>query len=94
MFQIMGFGTALLDGVDPNPTNFVGAGVIHTKNTQVGCLLRLEPNTQAQVRTRTHAHTHRYTHGGTHTGPHTLTHLLINIGPGTHARTHTRTGTH
>ncbi|CAL8359747.1 unnamed protein product [Gadus morhua 'NCC'] len=47
--KIMGFGTALLDGVDPNPTNFVGAGVIHTKNTQVGCLLRLEPNTQAQM---------------------------------------------
>ncbi|KAK0144013.1 AP-2 complex subunit alpha-2 [Merluccius polli] len=40
---------ALLDGVDPNPTNFVGAGVIHTKSTQVGCLLRLEPNTQAQM---------------------------------------------
>ncbi|CAL8243262.1 unnamed protein product [Lota lota] len=47
--KIIGFGTALLDGVDPNPTNFVGAGVIHTKNTQVGCLLRLEPNTQAQM---------------------------------------------
>ena len=49
VFQIMGFGAALLDGVDPNPFNFVGAGVIHTKTTQVGCLLRLEPNTQAQV---------------------------------------------
>ncbi|CAL8350102.1 unnamed protein product [Merluccius merluccius] len=47
--KIIGFGTALLDGVDPNPTNFVGAGVIHTKSTQVGCLLRLEPNTQAQM---------------------------------------------
>nr|XP_023857365.1 AP-2 complex subunit alpha-2 isoform X3 [Salvelinus alpinus] len=47
--KIMGFGAALLDGVDPNPFNFVGAGVIHTKTTQVGCLLRLEPNTQAQM---------------------------------------------
>ncbi|TKS70378.1 C Adaptor protein complex AP-2 subunit alpha-2 [Collichthys lucidus] len=47
--KILGFGVALLDGVDPNPANFVGAGVIHTKNTQVGCLLRLEPNTQAQM---------------------------------------------
>nr|XP_046250292.1 AP-2 complex subunit alpha-2 isoform X2 [Scatophagus argus] len=47
--KILGFGVALLDGVDPNPINFVGAGVIHTKNTQVGCLLRLEPNTQAQM---------------------------------------------
>ncbi|XP_037606900.1 AP-2 complex subunit alpha-2-like isoform X3 [Sebastes umbrosus] len=47
--KILGFGVALLDGVDPNPTNFVGAGVIHTKNTQVGCLLRLEPNPQAEM---------------------------------------------
>ncbi|RXM34515.1 AP-2 complex subunit alpha-2 [Acipenser ruthenus] len=48
--KIIGFGVALLDMVDPNPSNFTGAGVIHTKNIQVGCLLRLEPNTQAQVR--------------------------------------------
>ncbi|XP_043998969.1 AP-2 complex subunit alpha-2 isoform X1 [Gambusia affinis] len=47
--KLLGFGVALLDGVDPNPTNFVGAGIIHTKTTQVGCLLRLEPNTQAQM---------------------------------------------
>ncbi|XP_022597240.1 AP-2 complex subunit alpha-2 isoform X1 [Seriola dumerili] len=47
--KIIGFGVALLDGVDPNPENFVGAGVIHSKNSQVGCLLRLEPNTQAQM---------------------------------------------
>ncbi|KAK7912996.1 hypothetical protein WMY93_013207 [Mugilogobius chulae] len=47
--KIIGFGVALLEGVDPNPANFVGAGVIHTKTTQVGCLLRLEPNTQAQM---------------------------------------------
>uniref|UniRef100_A0A7N8XNG7 AP-2 complex subunit alpha n=1 Tax=Mastacembelus armatus TaxID=205130 RepID=A0A7N8XNG7_9TELE len=49
--KILGFGVALLDGVDPNSENFVGAGVIHTKNSQVGCLLRLEPNAQAQVKT-------------------------------------------
>lgn len=55
VLKILGFGVALLDRVDPNPSNFVGAGVIHTKNVQVGCLLRLEPNTQAQV---THTHTH------------------------------------
>ncbi|XP_023285464.1 AP-2 complex subunit alpha-2 isoform X2 [Seriola lalandi dorsalis] len=47
--KIIGFGVALLDGVDPNPENFVGAGVIHSKNSQVGCLLRLEPNSQAQM---------------------------------------------
>ncbi|XP_046713788.1 AP-2 complex subunit alpha-2 [Silurus meridionalis] len=47
--KIIGFGTALLEGVDPNPSNYVGAGVIHTKTIQVGCLLRLEPNTQAEM---------------------------------------------
>ncbi|XP_028812671.1 AP-2 complex subunit alpha-2 isoform X1 [Denticeps clupeoides] len=47
--KIIGFGVALLDGVDPNPSNFVGAGVIHTKTSQVGCLIRLEPNAQAQM---------------------------------------------
>ena len=31
------------------PQNYVCAGIIHTKTIQVGCLLRLEPNTQAQV---------------------------------------------
>ena len=35
--------------MDPNPENFVGAGIIQTKALQVGCLLRLEPNAQAQV---------------------------------------------
>ncbi|XP_017275066.1 AP-2 complex subunit alpha-2 isoform X2 [Kryptolebias marmoratus] len=47
--KLLGFGVALLDGVDPNPANFVGAGIVHSKTTQVGCLLRLEPNTQAQM---------------------------------------------
>ncbi|XP_019740044.1 AP-2 complex subunit alpha-2-like isoform X2 [Hippocampus comes] len=47
--KILGFGVALLEAVDPNPANFVGAGVVHTKTSQVGCLLRLEPNTQAQM---------------------------------------------
>ncbi|GAB5578245.1 AP-2 complex subunit alpha-2 isoform X1 [Prionailurus iriomotensis] len=46
--KIIGFGSALLEEVDPNPANFVGAGIIHTKTTQIGCLLRLEPNLQAQ----------------------------------------------
>ncbi|XP_036716139.1 AP-2 complex subunit alpha-2 isoform X4 [Balaenoptera acutorostrata] len=47
--KIIGFGSALLEEVDPNPANFVGAGIIHTKTTQIGCLLRLEPNLQAQM---------------------------------------------
>lgn len=47
--KLLGFGSALLEGVDPNPDNFVGAGIIQTKSLQVGCLLRLEPNAQAQM---------------------------------------------
>lgn len=50
----MGFGMQLLDQVDPNPDNMVCAGIIHTQSQQVGCLLRLEPNKQAQVRYYTH----------------------------------------
>ncbi|XP_032894316.1 AP-2 complex subunit alpha-2-like isoform X2 [Amblyraja radiata] len=47
--KLVGFGVALLDGVDPNSANFVGSGIIQTKTVQVGCLLRLEPNSQAQM---------------------------------------------
>jgi len=47
--KLSGFGMQLLDGIDPNPDNMVCAGIIHTQSHQVGCLLRLEPNKQAQV---------------------------------------------
>ncbi|XP_028841112.1 AP-2 complex subunit alpha-2 isoform X2 [Denticeps clupeoides] len=47
--KLLGLGMALLENVDPNPENFVCAGVIQTKAQQVGCLLRLEPNAQAQM---------------------------------------------
>jgi len=47
--KLSGFGMQLLDGIDPNPDNFVCAGIVHTKTQQIGCLLRLEPNKQAQV---------------------------------------------
>ncbi|CAL8271844.1 unnamed protein product [Lota lota] len=47
--KLLGLGTALLENVDPNPENYVCAGVIQTKSQQVGCLLRLEPNAQAQM---------------------------------------------
>jgi AP-2 complex subunit alpha len=47
--KLIGFGFQLLESVDPNPENFVCAGIVHTRNVQVGCLLRLEPNNQAQV---------------------------------------------
>lgn len=48
--KLLGFGMQLLDGIDPNPDNYVCAGIIHTRTQQIGCLLRLEPNKQAQVR--------------------------------------------
>uniref|UniRef100_A0A8C1K0P4 AP-2 complex subunit alpha n=1 Tax=Cyprinus carpio TaxID=7962 RepID=A0A8C1K0P4_CYPCA len=47
--KLLGLGMALLENVDPNPENFVCAGVIQTKAQQVGSLLRLEPNAQAQM---------------------------------------------
>ncbi len=47
--KMSGFGMQLLEGIDPNPDNMVAAGIIHTQSHQVGCLLRLEPNKQAQV---------------------------------------------
>ena len=41
----------LLDGIDPNPNNLVGAGILHTSvDGKVGCLLRFEPNQDAKVR--------------------------------------------
>ena len=48
-FQLLGTGFSLLEGIDPNPDNFVLAGVIHTSAFQTGCLFRLEPNKQANV---------------------------------------------
>ena len=47
--RLVGFGMQLLEGIDPNPDNYVCAGILHTKAMQVGCLLRLEPNRQAQM---------------------------------------------
>ncbi|KAL0273214.1 UNVERIFIED_CONTAM: hypothetical protein PYX00_005944 [Menopon gallinae] len=47
--KLVGFGMQVLDGIDPNPDNFVLAGIIHTRLTQIGCLLRLEPNKAAQM---------------------------------------------
>ncbi|NP_001001209.1 AP-2 complex subunit alpha-2 [Xenopus tropicalis] len=47
--RLIGFGPAVMDNVDPNPSNYVAAGIIQAKTRQVGCLLRLEPNEQAQM---------------------------------------------
>ena len=54
---IEGFRWGVLDGVDPNQKNFVGASVLHTsEGGKFGCLMRLEPNYGTQVRdlSRTH----------------------------------------
>jgi AP-2 complex subunit alpha len=46
---LQGFRWCVLDGVDPNPRNFVGATVLHTAGGKFGCLLRLEPNGENKV---------------------------------------------
>ncbi len=48
--KLVGFGWSSLAGIDPNVENFCGAGIIHTTAQQYGCLYRLEPNKQAQVK--------------------------------------------
>ncbi|XP_031568102.1 AP-2 complex subunit alpha-2-like [Actinia tenebrosa] len=47
--KLTGFGIAIQNNVDPNPENFICAGIIKVKVAQIGCLLRLEPNRQAQM---------------------------------------------
>lgn len=47
---VAGIGFGVLDSIDPNPNNIVAAGVLHmSSGGKVGCLLRLEPNTEAKV---------------------------------------------
>ncbi len=40
---------SLLPNIDPNPANYVCAGVLYTTSANIGVLLRLEPNLQSQV---------------------------------------------
>ena len=47
--QLIGVGVSVLEGIDPNPDNFVSAGVLITKASLIGCLLRLEPNKETKV---------------------------------------------
>ena len=47
--KLIGYGFSILEDIDPNPDNYVCAGIIHTKTIQIGCLLRLEPNKSANV---------------------------------------------
>ena len=53
-FQLKGYGVSVIEGVDPNADNFVSAGIINTRSTLIGCLLRLEPNKETKV-----SHTHK-----------------------------------
>lgn len=47
---IEGFRWRVLDGVDPNAKNLVGASVLHTsQGGKFGCLMRLEPNYGTKV---------------------------------------------
>ncbi|KAA1120734.1 hypothetical protein PGTUg99_004293 [Puccinia graminis f. sp. tritici] len=47
---VAGMKLNILEQVDPNPNNLVGAGVLNTSaNGKVGCLMRLEPNEKAQL---------------------------------------------
>ncbi|WKY04206.1 hypothetical protein Q1695_005299 [Nippostrongylus brasiliensis] len=47
--KLVGLGAKLLTDVDPNPDNYVCAGIIHTQTQQIGTLIRLEPNKQAKM---------------------------------------------
>ena len=38
-----------MEGIDPNPDNYVGGAILSTSTVLVGCLLRLEPNKQTEV---------------------------------------------
>ncbi|OBZ87659.1 AP-2 complex subunit alpha [Choanephora cucurbitarum] len=48
---LQGFGIGLLSGVDPNPNNFVGAGIVDAGKAggKIGVLLRLEPNLEQNM---------------------------------------------
>lgn len=46
---VEGLCWGVLDGVDPNARNFVGATVLHTTMGKSGCLMRLEPNAENKV---------------------------------------------
>ena len=39
----------IMEGIDPNPDNYVAGAILSTSTVLVGCLLRLEPNKQTEV---------------------------------------------
>lgn len=50
LLQLLGCGLSVLVDIDPNPDNYVSAGIINSSLMLVGCLVRLEPNKQTKVR--------------------------------------------
>ncbi|KAF9056161.1 Adaptor protein complex AP-2 alpha subunit [Panaeolus papilionaceus] len=47
---VTGHNLEVLEGIDPNPSNLVAAGILHmSTDGRVGCLLRLEPNREAKL---------------------------------------------
>ncbi|GJJ09691.1 hypothetical protein Clacol_003915 [Clathrus columnatus] len=47
---LSGHRLSILDDIDPNPVNLVGAAVLHTSEAgKVGCLIRVEPNREAKL---------------------------------------------
>jgi AP-2 complex subunit alpha len=46
---VKGFGFGILKDVDPNPNNIVGASMMIATESRIGCLLRLEPNSDNTV---------------------------------------------
>lgn len=56
---LSGMKMGILEGIDPKPTNHVGAAVLHMSSAgKVGCLLRLEPNAESKVRSHLSAMSH------------------------------------
>ncbi len=49
LLQLLVIGLSVMDGIDPNPENFVSAGIVKSKEIMIGCLVRLEPNKEKKV---------------------------------------------
>ena len=49
LLQLKGYGVSVVSGVDPNVDNFISAGIVNTRTTLIGCLMRLEPNKETKV---------------------------------------------
>ena len=39
----------IMEGIDPDPDNYVAGAILSTSTVLVGCLLRLKPNKQTEV---------------------------------------------